>query len=98
MGTKNNPGKFDCYDNAEPDEPMFILLARDISAPYRVEEWADIREAMIDQGLKPESDRPMVAEARQCATLMREWRKENRPTPAPGILREGLRHGKTRNR
>lgn len=29
MGTKNNPGKFDCYDAALPDEPMFVLLARD---------------------------------------------------------------------
>lgn len=30
MGTKNNPGAFDCYANAEPDEPMFVLLARDL--------------------------------------------------------------------
>ncbi|HAW11807.1 MAG TPA: aspartate decarboxylase, partial [Chloroflexi bacterium] len=29
MGTKNNPGKFDCYDDAHPDEPMFVLLGRD---------------------------------------------------------------------
>ena len=26
MGTKNNPGKFDCYANAKPDEPLFVLL------------------------------------------------------------------------
>jgi hypothetical protein len=29
MGTKSNPGPFDCYAKAEPDEPMFVLLARD---------------------------------------------------------------------
>lgn len=29
MGTKSNPTQFDCYANALPDEPMFILLARD---------------------------------------------------------------------
>ena len=26
MGTKNNPGKWDCYANAEPDEPMIKLV------------------------------------------------------------------------
>lgn len=29
MGTKNNPGRYDCYANAEPDEPMFVLLGHD---------------------------------------------------------------------
>lgn len=79
MGTKNNPGKFDCYANAEPDEPMFILLARDQTAPLRVEEWANAREHLIFCGMKPESDRAMVEEARECAEAMRAWRKANRP-------------------
>lgn len=78
MGTKNNPGRFDCYGNAEPDEPMFILLARDTSAPRVVEEWAAIREQMIDEGIKPESDMAMVTEARECAGKMRAWRAANR--------------------
>ena len=43
MGTKNNPGKFDCYENAEPDEPMFVLLARDRLAPGLTAIWAPIR-------------------------------------------------------
>lgn len=78
MGTKNQPGEFDCYANADPDEPMFVLLARDIHAPLTVEEWAARRERQIDLGIKPESDRPMVDEARQCAAAMRRWRSENR--------------------
>lgn len=36
MGTKNNPGTFDCYANAAPDEPMFVLLGRDKHAPLLV--------------------------------------------------------------
>ena len=40
MGTKNNPGEFDCYENAEPDEPIFVLSARDPSAPLIVRQWA----------------------------------------------------------
>lgn len=43
MGTKNNPGKFDCYANAKPDEPLFVLLARDPLAPFLVSMWAAIR-------------------------------------------------------
>lgn len=45
MGTKNNPGKFDCYANADPDEPMFVLLARDPLASDLVLLWAERREA-----------------------------------------------------
>ncbi len=41
MGTKNNPGDFDCCLNAEDDEPMFVLLARDASAPDLVREWLE---------------------------------------------------------
>jgi hypothetical protein len=40
MGTKQNPGPFDCYAAAAPDEPMFVLLARDPLAPALVREWA----------------------------------------------------------
>lgn len=43
MGTKTNPGKFDCYAKAEPDEPVFVLLGRDPSAGPLVRLWAAIR-------------------------------------------------------
>jgi hypothetical protein len=79
MGTKNSPGKFDCYDNAEPDEPMFVLLARDVIAPEIVERWAYARRVLIRHGHKPQSDAPMVDEAMQCAKAMRAWRTKNRP-------------------
>jgi hypothetical protein len=77
MGTKLNPGKFDCYANALPDEPMFTLLARDPYAPWLLEEWAGERETQIENGRRPASDIAMVVEARQCAENMREWRREN---------------------
>ena len=66
MGTKNNPGSFDCYANAEPDEPMFILLGRDPMAPSLVEAWAEYREANGEAMGK-------VDEAKRCARSMREW-------------------------
>lgn len=67
MGTKNHPGAFDCYANAEPDEPMFVLLGRDRHAPSLVEMWADVREAAGEDPAK-------VKEARECAAKMRDWR------------------------
>jgi hypothetical protein len=82
MGTKSNPGAWDCYANAEPDEPMFILLGRDPHAGAAVRKWAADREALIEGGHKPETDRQMVEEARRCADAMddyseRRWRREN---------------------
>lgn len=69
MGTKLKPGAFDCYANAAPDEPMFVLLARDPHAPFLVESWAARREEEGESAMK-------VAEARECARSMREYRAE----------------------
>lgn len=66
MGTKNNPGEFDCYENAAPDEPMFVLLARDPLAPMLVEEWAKRRVASRGPSAK-------TREAFDCANAMRDW-------------------------
>ena len=73
MGTKNNPGKFDCYGNAEPDEPMFTLLGRDPHAAAAVRKWASDREQMIQAELKPTDDMRMVWEARECADAMEQY-------------------------
>lgn len=69
MGTKNNPGNFDCYANAEPDEPMFILLGRDKDAPALVRAWAKQRG-------RDGEDVDKVNEALDCAVAMEQYRKE----------------------
>jgi hypothetical protein len=69
MGTKNNPGNFDCYANADPDEPMFILLGRDPMAASLVEAWAICREVNGESVEK-------VNEALVCADAMRRWCKK----------------------
>lgn len=66
MGTKNNPGKFDCYQNAEPDEPMFILLGRDPSASHLVRMWAHVRK-------EKDEDEDKIKEALECAYAMERW-------------------------
>ncbi|MBX3488889.1 hypothetical protein [Parvibaculum sp.] len=63
MGTKNNPGAFDCYAAAEPDEPIFVLLGRDRHAPSLVRLWALAR-------MREGEDEAKVQEALQCAAAM----------------------------
>ena len=77
MSTKNNPGEFDCYANALPDEPMFILLARDPIAPALIMRWAWYRQDQIERGERPKSDMQQVKEALKCATDMNVWLSKN---------------------
>lgn len=77
MGTKNTPGDFDCYEAADPDEPMFVLLARDPLAPALVEKWAEDRVPAATRSLESEGRERKFAkinEARACAQSMRAWR------------------------
>lgn len=78
MGTKENPGQFDCYANAAPDEPLFVLLARDKFAPTLIWLWATLRE--LD-----DEDPAKVAEARQCCANMIAWAADHgRPSVGLG--------------
>lgn len=78
MGTKLNPGKYDCLDRCEPDEPNFLLLARDVAAPNLVRQWAKERAYLISVGRKPASDSDMVSDAMALADEMDAWRIKHR--------------------
>lgn len=82
MGTKLNPGKFDCYDAALPDEPMFVLLARDEDAAALVEEWCNRKMRRITLGGTKDTPRrrAKIDEAWTCAREMRLWKRENPST------------------
>lgn len=77
MGTKANPGKFDCYEDALPDEPMFVLLARDPEFYALVDEWSKRRTLAVMCGDRPQSDMGMVREALDVAAAGAEWRTRN---------------------
>jgi hypothetical protein len=66
MGSKQNPGAFDCYSRAEPDEPMFVLLGRDPSASLMIEIWTALRREM-----NPNDDK--LDEALACAEACLSW-------------------------
>ncbi len=81
MGTKNNPGEFDCYAAAEPDEPMFVLLARDPLAPELVRNWAYQRTMKLTEGgqkILTLKQALKIHEALTCADNIEAWNKENR--------------------
>ena len=92
MGTKNRPAPHDCYALAEGDEPLFVLLARDVHAPFLVRAWADMREA---SGESPDK----VEEARSAADAMVRWRRTKRSREPMGdaaaaeLLSRGLTVG-----
>jgi hypothetical protein len=73
MGSKNSPGKFDCFSRAEPDEPMFVLLGRDATASLVVTFWRAVRAQLGDDGLESEKS----LEAQQCALAMEKWAREH---------------------
>lgn len=77
MGTLKEELEHGCLSKALPDEPMFVLLARDAQAPRRVRDWAAQRTSDISLGKKPESDQALVQEAYQCAERMEAWREEH---------------------
>lgn len=94
MGTKNEPGKFDCHAKAEPDEPLFTLIARDPFAARLVRLWASLSEkdlaaashqfaCLCHEASKADSHSlahfGKISEAEYCAAAMDAWRT-NRPS------------------
>jgi hypothetical protein len=79
MGSKNTPGRYDCFGAAEPDEPMFILLGRDPDAPQLVRDWVIRRQARGEAGDK-------LMEALDCAAKMEAFRIERDRRPHPPII------------
>jgi hypothetical protein len=79
MGTKTEPGRFDCYGAAEPHEPIFILLGRDPVAADLVREWVKRRQAKGEGGDK-------IMEALSCASDMDAFAMEYRNRPRPPVV------------
>lgn len=70
MGTKNNPGKFDCFVKAEDDEPIFTLRGKDPLAGATVRHWVALRR---QAALEKLGEAERIEEALQCAAAMDEY-------------------------
>lgn len=102
MATKDNPGKYDCYSKAAPDEPLFTLRGKDPSAPYFVQMWTASRmgnkEAVHNMVEMMFHDNDVLArvstdehdklkEAKAVAGEMLVWRKRKEAADAKGAGR-----------
>lgn len=77
MAIKEIEEREGCFAKALPDEPMFVLLARDRQAPDLVWQWAQTRLDQLRDGLRSMDDLPQVMEAFACAAAMKKWREAN---------------------
>jgi hypothetical protein len=59
-----------CINKAKDNEMTFVLLGRDIAAPYAIREWVEKR---IWEGKNKRND-PQIIEALQCASIMENER------------------------
>lgn len=76
METKANPNPGGCLAKALPDEPFFVLLARDPTAPATIRWWAERRAQLGVEGDKRQEGEQLI-EALDTATAMEEWRKQH---------------------
>jgi hypothetical protein len=75
MGTKKNPGKFDCYANAKDDEPMFILLGRDPAAACIVRCWIALRNHLENCGAIQKNEQQTI-EALELADKLEQYARD----------------------
>lgn len=85
MGTRNNPGGYDCHSKAHPDEPTFTLLARDPLAHHLVAIWAALaggkasfaqvflQDAIAQLATTDPQPEAKWKEALACAEQMKRW-------------------------
>lgn len=74
MSSKARPGQFRCYEAALPDEPFFVILARDPAAPATLEFWA--RERMRLGKVVETDDRDRIKAAIDESKDFQQWRDD----------------------
>jgi hypothetical protein len=87
MGTKKNPGAFDCYAKAEPDEPTFTLLGRDPAAALTIRYWVSLRRFLSDP------DPEQLAEAEALCQKLEDWATDHGKSMVVGKLRSLVQSG-----
>jgi hypothetical protein len=65
MSSKICPGLYDAYSKALNDEPYFMLLARDKTAPAKIRQWADEKRSSVVSEFGASRDSLQADPARQ---------------------------------
>jgi hypothetical protein len=63
-----------CLNKAAPDEPIFVLRAKDTLAPQTIRHWATMAFGI--------HEKEKIADAELLASAMEDWYKQNFPTCA----------------
>ncbi len=87
MGTKRNPGLYDCHHAADPDEPIFTLRGKDPTSATIVRAWVVLREHLADKGVI-ERDENQVNEALSLASQLEQYARHLGKEEAIDFLRE----------
>ena len=87
MSSKATDGPDSCYNRALNDEPMFVLLGRDPTAPFVVLFWCKLRTLLDPEG----KDAAQIAEAHACTTALRDWAVKLGKTDQLGKAYEAFR-------
>lgn len=61
-----------CLNKAAPDEPIFVLRAKDKLAPQTIRHWATMSFGV--------HEKEKIADAELLATSMEDWQKRNFPS------------------
>lgn len=79
METKAHPSLTGCLANALPDEPMFILLARDPDAGPTIQFWAErrARRQVENPTIELAGDAEKIVSAVEDIDTFRAWRAAN---------------------
>lgn len=93
METKQNLSRRGCLAFALPDEPMFILLARDPDAPAAIRSWCErrARRQVLEPTIELVGDSEKIVDAVDDAEAFEKWRAENEGSwrgVAPSLLIE----------
>ncbi len=75
MSTKANPGKFNCWAAAMPDEPVFTILGRDPAFPATVAFWKMERQRLGKNETDDDMSR-LLAIPREIQSAV-DWREAN---------------------
>lgn len=84
MGTRNRPGQYDCWSRLADDEPYFLLMARDNSAPAAIIAWVGDRLDRIKNGERRGADD--LAQLREALGAIRDMVAWHRAHPRSGGL------------
>ena len=93
MGTKKQPGRFDCYGDAGEDEPIFVLRANDPAAIAAIHAWMQARHLhnFIDGAKLIEREKARLQSAQEVIHEMTAWQEAQKHQKSLSLMDRSLK-------